>query len=181
MLLDPPWYEPGAGKIVRGANRWYPLVKDKDLPDLIRNSGYFLPDLSGCHMWMWATNNHLPMGLKLMEELGFRYITNAVWTKTNFGMGRYLRGKHEILLFGTIGVMLPEIKNISTWIGDKAISTTKHSKKPEESYKLIETISPGPRVEFFARQSRPGWISYGNQLDCDDTIKSDNVDTSIEG
>lgn len=36
-----------------------------------------------------------------------------------------------------------------------------HSVKPAASYDLIESVSPGPYVELFARQPRLGWDSWG--------------------
>ena len=38
-----------------------------------------------------------------------------------------------------------------------------HSRKPDEQYQLIEACSPGDYLEMFARGSRPGWTSWGNQ------------------
>jgi len=32
-------------------------------------------------------------------------------------------------------------------------------------YDLIESCSPGPRLEIFARGPRDGWIVWGNQAD----------------
>jgi N6-adenosine-specific RNA methylase IME4 len=47
------------------------------------------------------------------------------------------------------------------------ISTQKreHSRKPDEQYGLIESCSPGPYLEMFARGSRPGWVLWGNQAE----------------
>lgn len=39
-----------------------------------------------------------------------------------------------------------------------------HSRKPDESYRRIERLWPkARRVEFFARQTRPGWDALGNE------------------
>ena len=38
-----------------------------------------------------------------------------------------------------------------------------HSRKPGELYYLIEACSPGSRLELFARGSRPGWTTWGDQ------------------
>ena len=40
-----------------------------------------------------------------------------------------------------------------------------HSRKPDEQYDIIESCSPGPRIELFARGPRKGWFSWGNQAD----------------
>jgi N6-adenosine-specific RNA methylase IME4 len=38
-----------------------------------------------------------------------------------------------------------------------------HSRKPDEQYALIESCSPGPYLEIFARGPRQGWTVWGNQ------------------
>jgi N6-adenosine-specific RNA methylase IME4 len=40
-----------------------------------------------------------------------------------------------------------------------------HSRKPDEQYELIESCSPGDYLELFARGSREGWATWGNQAD----------------
>ena len=41
----------------------------------------------------------------------------------------------------------------------------RHSQKPEESFGLIEKVSPPPRLELFARGNRPGWDAWGNECE----------------
>ena len=43
----------------------------------------------------------------------------------------------------------------------------KHSQKPEQFQDLVETVSPGPYLELFARRKRLGWDSWGNEVDSD--------------
>ena len=38
-----------------------------------------------------------------------------------------------------------------------------HSRKPDEAHERIERLVGGPYLELFARTSRPGWTSWGNQ------------------
>lgn len=161
ILMDPPWQERGGGKIKRGADRHYPLVPTKHMPFLILGSGAFRP-AENCHLWMWSTNNYLPDALWLMDALGFRYITNAVWVKTRMGLGQYLRGQHELLLLGVQGSG-PAVRTESRSISSVLVSPrSRHSEKPEEAYELIEARSEGPRLEMFARAPREGWDCWGN-------------------
>lgn len=40
-----------------------------------------------------------------------------------------------------------------------------HSRKPEEAYAWCERWMPGARhAELFARQVRPGWAAFGDEL-----------------
>jgi N6-adenosine-specific RNA methylase IME4 len=38
-----------------------------------------------------------------------------------------------------------------------------HSRKPDEAYPIIESCSPGPFIELFARGARDGWTSFGDE------------------
>jgi hypothetical protein len=38
-----------------------------------------------------------------------------------------------------------------------------HSRKPDEQYELIESCSPGPYLEMFARHPREGWAGWGDE------------------
>lgn len=86
--------------------------------------------------------------------------------RLQIGIGQYLRGSHELLLLGVRGSGLDE----SVRTDDRGVPSvifgrrTKHSRKPESSYRLIERVSHGPRVEFFARSNRSGWESWGNEV-----------------
>lgn len=165
VLLDPPWMERGAGKCKRGADKHYPLVPTPEMPKVVRKCPFWASIAEDAHLYMWVTNNFLEDGLWLMKTLGFRYITNLVWVKDKFGIGRYFRGQHELCLFGTKGRgwgVRTELNDISTVIHS---NRGKHSKKPESFYDLIESRSEGNYLEVFARQNREGWCSWGNEIE----------------
>lgn len=165
ILIDPPYYEIGGGKIKRGADRHYPLMKTKDIKIVCWEQ---LVDKvnDNAHLYLWVTNNFLKDGLEIMEFLGFRYITNICWAKKSFGLGQYFRGQHELCLFGVKGKLPSQAvpRNVPTLlIADK----TKHSSKPVKMYDYIERTSPPPRLELFARNKREGWDSWGDQVSKD--------------
>ncbi len=160
ILIDPPWYEKGAGKIKRGADRHYPLMKTNDIILTILESDVWIPD-NDSHLYLWVTNNFLPDGLRVMEALKYRYITNLVWVKNRFGLGQYFRGQHELCLFGVRGKLMTKTKKIPTVIN---ASKTIHSRKPIELYDIIEIQSYPPYLEMFARNTRKGWDSWGNEI-----------------
>lgn len=121
------------------------------------------------HLYLWVTNNFLEDGLKVMRELGFRYITNIVWKKDRIGLGQYFRGQHELCLFGVKG-RLPYKHQVSATRSSCTESTVieaprrKHSQKPDEMYGKIENTSYPPYVEIFAREEREGWDSWGDEV-----------------
>lgn len=193
IMIDPPWHEKGASRTKRGADKHYPLLKTEDIIRTIKESGVFTPNQK-CHLYLWVTNNFLPDGLRVISELGFRYITNIVWVKDKFGLGYYFRGQHELCLFAVKGHLPPQHKIFNNnywtmrrrkksedggrtqWSGatQKACVKTpitvihekrrKHSQKPLKMYRLIETVSPPPRLEMFARERRQGWDVWGSEV-----------------
>ena len=164
VVLDPPWQERGGGKIKRGADRHYPLVKTADLPAVITGCPHWADVEANAHMYMWVTNNFLEDGLWLMRQLGFTYKTNVVWVKQRIGLGHYFRGKHEICLFGVRGdsyAVRTDDKTIPSVItADRGL----HSKKPDAFMELVEKRSKGPYLEVFARRERENWTCWGNEV-----------------
>lgn len=164
VLMDPPWMERGGGKIKRGADRHYPLEHTADMPAIIRSCPHWDRLADNAHCYMWVTNNFLPDGLWLLGELGFRYVTNLVWTKDRVGLGQYFRGQHELLLFGVRGEHIPTRGTWSTWLAKGVLPRTRHSAKPLFVHTMVETASPGRHLELLAREERDGWITWGNEL-----------------
>ena len=179
LLLDPPWNETGGGRIKRGADRHYALLRTRDIAGVVRASGFWRP-AEHSHLWMWSTNSRLPDALHVGKRLGFEYKTNAVWAKVargqvQIGLGQYMRGSYELLLFFTRG----KGQHPSVWNGHRDVASamlaarTRHSAKPACSYDLIERVSRGPRVELFARTARSGWDVWGNEAPaCDNRTSS---------
>jgi N6-adenosine-specific RNA methylase IME4 len=160
IVIDPPWNETGGGKIKRGADRHYPLLKTPQIPVVIRKSGMFNP-ADNCHLYLWVTNNFLKDGLWVMEQLGFRYVTMVTWAKDRIGLGQYFRGQTEHMLFGVRGRLPAQIRTQTTLV---SAPRRRHSEKPVEAFNVIEKVSPGPRLEMFARADRSGWDVWGNEV-----------------
>ena len=173
ILSDPPWPERGAGKCKRGADRHYDVQRVADIPPIMRaakgpdGAPLWLP-AADCHPWMWVTNNYLEGGLWVMRELGFRYVTNVAWAKDRISIGQYLRGQHELLLFGVRGkgfAVRTERRDLPSLITAPVPTENGkrvHSRKPEAAYELIEARTMGPRLELFGRRPREGWTVWGN-------------------
>jgi N6-adenosine-specific RNA methylase IME4 len=164
IVIDPPWNETGGGKIKRGADKHYKLMKHTDMPEAIRKSGVFNP-AENCHLYLWATANHLPQAMWLIEQLGFTYKTNVVWAKEGrIGLGQYFRMKHEHLLFAVRG------KGFAVRTDDRTIPSIVsakrggHSAKPVEAYEMIERRAAGPWLDMFARREREGWTVWGDEV-----------------
>lgn len=123
-----------------------------------------LIDPDGCHLYLWATNNHLKDAFAVMEAWGFQYVTTITWQKDRAGLGQYYRGMTEHCLFGTTKKRLPyKIVDGKRQQGVTGFleARREHSQKPERMRQMIETVSYGPMIELFAREQRSGWDAWG--------------------
>lgn len=168
VLADPPWrFTNRTGKVApehRRLDRYSTMSLD-DICNLP------VQDVAAtdAHLYLWVPNALLPDGLRVLEEWGFRYVSNVIWAKRRIdggpdgrGVGFYFRNVTEIILFGVRGSMrtlAPARSQVNM------IETRKreHSRKPDEQYDLIEACSPGPYLEMFARHPRDGWTLWGDE------------------
>jgi N6-adenosine-specific RNA methylase IME4 len=140
-----------------------------------------------CMLLMWITDPLLPVGLDVIRAWGFEYKTvGFTWVKLNrkdaltkalaralkgapdwltraffFGMGYWTRANPEMCLLATRG----SPKRLSRAVRQLLIAPVReHSRKPDETYGRIEALVGGPYIELFARTARPGWDSWGNEV-----------------
>ena len=114
------------------------------------------------HLFLWTTGPCLPQALNVMEAWGFRQKTILTWVKPRLGMGTYYRNNTEHVLFGVrpkSPVLRRDCRTAFT------AEQGRHSEKPAAFYDIVESMSPGPYLEVFARQKWPGWDSWGNETD----------------
>ena len=172
ILADPPWHESGGGKIKRGADKHYSLMKTKDIIALPVNK----IAAQNAHLYLWVTNNHIPDGLKVMEAWGFEYKTMITWVKDRIGLGQYFRGQTEHCLFGVRGMLPYKIVDGKRQQGTTVFHARRqeHSKKPNEMREMIEKVSGRDgfnKLELFARAGDlKDWDVWGNEVDCDVAI-----------
>lgn len=190
IRIDPPWPERGGGKIKRGADKHYPLLSVRDMPEvIIRAFAEVGGPATNAHLWLDATDTYLVNGdaAWLARELGFRPVRSYAWVKTtndvdtagdgamseyddfdlSMGIGQYGRGCHEHMLFCVRGSgQSPDV-----WTGNRGVRSVfhapkgRHSEKPEKSYKLIEKVTKGPYLEVFSRKKRQDWTAWGNEAE----------------
>lgn len=109
---------------------------------------------------------HIDVSREMRRDIAasaLRFINRRSGGLLRSGLGHYARGSHELLLFGTRGkTHWPPTDVVPKSVQFAPI--TKHSAKPELFYDIIEACSPGPRLEMFARNARPGWAVFGNEV-----------------
>ena len=173
ILADPPWrFSNRTGKMAPEHKRLsrYGTLSQQEILEL-PVAQLALPQ---SHLYLWVPNALILEGLEVMKRWGFTYKTNLVWYKVRKdggpdgrGVGFYFRNVTELVLFGVRGqlrTLKPGRKQVNIILSRKR----EHSRKPDELYDVVESCSPGPYLELFARHKREGWEQWGNELDmCD--------------
>lgn len=135
-----------------------------------------------CILLLWAVDSMIPEALALGAAWGFTYKTvGFYWAKMRregstrhllhdepahklfpIGTGYWTRANPEQCLLFTRG----KPKRKSAAVRKLVMSPRReHSRKPDEIYDRIEQLCDGPYLELFARTQRPGWSSWGNEVD----------------
>lgn len=156
IYADPPW--PYGNQATRAAtSNHYKTMTLEDLAALP------VAELAAhnAHLHLWTTNAFLHDALHLIPKWGFEYKSCLVWVKPQMGLGNYWRLSHEFLLFGIRGQCPFLDRGQQSWVSEPR---TKHSQKPEKVRKLIEKVSPAPRLELFGRRCTQGWTVWGNEI-----------------
>ena len=168
ILADPPWrFTNRTGKMAPEHRRLsrYATMTLQDIMEL--PVAQLVSPQS--HLYLWVPNALIREGLDVLQSWGFTYKTNLVWYKVRRdggpdrrGVGFYFRNVTELVLFGTRGTLrtlAPGRRQENIMVSRKR----QHSRKPDELYEIIEQCSPGPYLELFARQIRPGWTQWGDE------------------
>lgn len=181
IVADPPWdYPEGFATQSRSPGHWSGTIDTKPLPypsmtlEAIRALPVREMAAPDCRLWLWTTNRYLPAAFGAMEAWGFEYRQTLVWHKSDGNMGGSVApNSAEFLLVGVRGNP-PCLKRLSSAVV-KLPQSKRHSKKPVEWNWLIEQTDEGPRLEMFARRSRPGWHVWGNELANDVEMPNDQA------
>ncbi len=174
ILADPPWaFETYSGPAVpaRGEQPYKTLSTDM-------LCGMPVEDMAARDsvLFLWVTWPMLLAGLEVISAWGFKYKTCAfAWMKADgtqlnmfpehysvrAGMGYWTMSNSEVCLLATRG----KPKRLNADVRQGIIEPRReHSRKPDEIYRRIERLVAGPYLELFARQTRIGWDSWGNEV-----------------
>ena len=173
IYADPPWrFQNRTGKVApehKRLNR-YETMPLEDIKTLPVNQ----ITAEKAHLYLWVPNALLPDGLEVMKAWGFEYKGNIIWEKVRKdgepdgrGVGFYFRNVTEILLFGIKGENNRTLAPARSQVNLIRTQKREHSRKPDEVVSIIESCSPGPYIELFARGVRDGWAMWGNQANKD--------------
>jgi N6-adenosine-specific RNA methylase IME4 len=173
ILADPPWqFQNRTGKMAPEHKRLarYGTLGLDDIKALPVNE--LAADTA--HLYLWVPNALLLDGIQVLTAWGFQYKTNLVWHKIRKdggpdgrGVGFYFRNVTEMILFGVRGKNARTLAPGRRQVNFVATQKREHSRKPDEVYEVVESCSPGPYLELFARGTRRNWTVWGNQANDD--------------
>jgi len=165
IYADPPWKygdtcEEGSVQ-GKGVDKHYPCMTIQELCDL-PVSGVTYCDAV---LFLWVTSPLLDECWPIIKAWGFEYKTSFVWDKVKHNMGHYNSVRHEFLLICTKGSFMPQVKTLYDSV-QTIERSVRHSEKPEEFRKIIETLYPNSnKLELFGRKKVEGWTVWGNEVD----------------
>lgn len=114
-----------------------------------------------CLLFMWTVSHLQAAAIDVARSWGFEPVSIAfVWDKGRMGMGYWTRQEVEICHLFKRGKPRRLSKDVRSLI---PAPRREHSRKPDEQYERIESLVAGPYLEMFSRQSRAGWVSWGNE------------------
>jgi len=165
IYADPPWKQTKGGLRKARPNQNkdldYQTLSLEDIKNIIKQ--YNAPVL-----FLWTIDKFLFESQKIAEELGYKLHARIIWDKENGVAPAFtVRYSHEYLLWLYKSPMLSIDKKqrgkFTTVLREKA---TKHSKKPNCAYELIESLYPSQKkIELFARNKRESWDSWGDEIE----------------
>jgi N6-adenosine-specific RNA methylase IME4 len=151
IVADPPW------KLEMGDSRTMTVDELCALQ---------IPAADDAHLYVWTINRYIEQTYAVARAWGFQPSTMLYWLKQPMGLG--LGGAFvpcvEPILFCRRGRLPWKSRCDRNWWG---WPRGEHSAKPEAFQTVVESVSPGPYLEMFARRKRPGWHSWGNEIASD--------------
>ena len=173
IVADPPWWPTlhantvgrTEGKYRAGPQRYYKLMKLDEISALCP------PSQKQAHLWLWCLNQHVDWGYVVARAWGFEPQQMITWCKPTLGIGQFQSNSEQVLVCRKGGPVRNAFeKSGGTWFN---WPRRRHSEKPDEFFKLVERVSPGPYMEMFARKKRPGWMVWGNEIESDVELVTD--------
>jgi N6-adenosine-specific RNA methylase IME4 len=163
IVIDPPWPGPGEHRSDKGGQKT--LVPYNTMTGIqIAALNLDAVATDDAQLWLWATSRSLADANLLLGLWGFSYAGLFIWKKPP-SLGPWVRHDSEFILRGVrrlAKIKLPAPQQTHEWPRPK-----RHSEKPAEAYAMIASLCDGPRLDIFARQHRPGFEPWGNQVELD--------------
>lgn len=168
IYADPPWQKKKGGIRKSRPNQTRNLDYNTLPIEEIKNIFSNIQVEKKHNFFVWTVDEFLFDCENMMRELGYSLHARLIWDKENGVAPAFtIRYSHEYLLwfYKKRNMLKPceELKGkYTTVLREKS---TKHSKKPEIAYKMLEEMFPNTKkIELFARNYRKNWDSFGDEL-----------------
>lgn len=165
IVVDPPWKLDTGPDVFNGTGEsgHDELAYSQMSLDHIRALPVEQRAADDAHLYLWTTNRYVEHAYGIARDWGFKPSVLLVWAKKprGVGLGDAFRLTTEFVLYARRGKLKESRIIETTWF---QWPRGKHSQKPGEFYKLVESVSPGgARLDMFARQQREGWTAWGHE------------------
>jgi N6-adenosine-specific RNA methylase IME4 len=171
IVADPPWpharfYSAGANEVTAAPYPVMTIDEIKALPVHQLSHGdvwHVDGNKDGSHLYLWTTQQFLCDAFDVARAWRFHPSYVLAWCKPPSGLGGgggSFKSTLEFVVFARRGS--PQAR---TTIDRQHFDWPRgrHSEKPAAFYDLVESVSPGPYLELFARRQRLGWDTWGNE------------------
>ncbi|MEP2533537.1 MT-A70 family methyltransferase [Shimia sp.] len=178
ILADPPWKfaSNSAKKPGKNAMAHYDCMPRAEI-DALPVKEIAAKDAL---LLMWVTVPFLEQAFTTARSWGFKYVSEIMWKKDRIGTGFWVRNKHEVVLVCKRG-RFPCPKRAP--FPDSVIDgqQRQHSRKPDRLHEMVNDVEDWRdlrKLEMFARESREGWTTWGNQTEKFDGPKALGADAT---
>jgi N6-adenosine-specific RNA methylase IME4 len=171
IVIDPPWDISMSGKVKRHRENRSDKLPYKTM-SILEIKRIPIKDIAniGCHVYCWTTNKMLHQTFHILKKWGVNFHLVMPMVKPSGiapCMGYVFAS--EFVLLGFFGKPMQKFTNIGklNWLkffNAPTKNKKNHSKKPDEFYKLVEEMSPAPRIDVFARNKRRAWDVWGDEI-----------------
>ena len=170
FMIDPPWPQKKGG--LRSSRPNQDRIFDygtmsieaiflclkKEIPAFCNGSDH--------SVFLWSIDKFLTESDAMMRELGYKRHIRMVWDKLNgIAPAFTVRFAHEYLCWYYKKKLPPIARSmrgkIRSVFQEKA---REHSRKPDIAYDIVSELYPdAERMDMFSRESRAGWVCWGNE------------------
>lgn len=162
IVADPPW-EMATGGPRRAGNRARASAGSRlayETMPVDQIAALVPPSADDAHLYLWTINSHVESAYLVARAWGFKPSTLIVWCKApKNGPGGAFAINTEFVLYARKGSLSANRIGRNWWQWPRG----EHSAKPDAFYDIVESVSPGPYLEMFARRARFGWDYWGNE------------------